>query len=275
MSALTGPDVLSAAERSAVEALVFPLADDEFVIAERYTEWQVRAPTLESDLALANVAQDEFGHARLWYDVVADLGYDEPELLFEREPDEFYHASLCALPFDAGDWADAVVRSYLYDTAEALRLGSLAGSAYAPIANRIERITTEEEYHREHATTWIERLCVDAEGRQTVQNAVDRLYPYALALFEPGTPEQTDAIESLNLRTESLPSLREQWIETTSTFFESIDVSVPVVEPLPEDPGRHDSHVEAWLSLYEEFTRTYRELDRAHTPTITSEHNDG
>ncbi|PSP41242.1 phenylacetate-CoA oxygenase subunit PaaI, partial [Halobacteriales archaeon QH_2_66_30] len=63
------PDDLDERERTALEHLCKRLGDDEFVLAERYTEWQVRSPSLESDLALSNIAQDELGHARLWYDV--------------------------------------------------------------------------------------------------------------------------------------------------------------------------------------------------------------
>ncbi|MFW6449057.1 MAG: Phenylacetic acid catabolic protein, partial [Halobacteriota archaeon] len=73
----TAVEELTDDQRVALETLCARLADDEFVIAERYTEWQVRAPSLESDLALSNIAQDELGHARLWYDVLDDLGHAE------------------------------------------------------------------------------------------------------------------------------------------------------------------------------------------------------
>ncbi|MFU8869884.1 Phenylacetic acid catabolic protein, partial [Natronococcus sp.] len=105
MATLENPDDLEASEREALETLLKRLADDEFVLAERYTEWQVRAPTLESDLALANNAQDELGHARLWYDVLEDLGFEEQELIYERDPADFRHATLVELPFAEGDWA--------------------------------------------------------------------------------------------------------------------------------------------------------------------------
>src|SRR6056297_688998 len=112
---LSGPDDLSEEEREAVEHLLFRLADDEFVAAERYTEWQVVAPTLESDLALSNIAQDELGHARVWFDALGELGYTEQELVWERDPGDFRHSTLVELPFPEGDWADAVLRGYLYD----------------------------------------------------------------------------------------------------------------------------------------------------------------
>jgi len=91
------PADLDDREREALEVLLRRLADDEFVLAERYTEWQVRSPTLESDLALSNIAQDELGHARLWYDVLMDLGYEQKELLYERDPETFRHSTLVEL----------------------------------------------------------------------------------------------------------------------------------------------------------------------------------
>ena len=110
-------DELGDDEQEALETLLFRLADDEFVFAERYTEWQVRAPTLESDLALSNNAQDELGHARLWYDVLEDLGHEEHELVYEREPENWRHSTLVEQEFPEGGWADAILRHYLYDVA--------------------------------------------------------------------------------------------------------------------------------------------------------------
>lgn len=273
---LPGPDELTERERKTVEALVFGLADDEFVLAERYTEWQVRAPTLESDLALSNIAQDELGHARLWYDLLEEFGYTESELLFERDPAEFTHAALVELPFEEGDWADAVLRGYLYDTAEQLRLGTLEDASYPRITDRIGKITEEESYHREHAQNWLERLCDDPEGRENVQAATNRLFPHALALFEPVDPDREAAIQELGLRSEPLADLREQWCAITVPFLDSLGVRAPVSEDgalpeLPDDHGRSSAHTGHWPALHEELTRTYRELDRTDTPTITSD----
>ena len=161
---IAGPDQLSDDERAAVEALLFRLADDELVVAERYTDWQVRAPTVESDIAIANVAQDELGHARLWYDLLEDFGATEAELIFERDPADFRHATLVELPFEEGDWADAVVRSYCYDVAEYHRLLALEDTAYRPIATRVGKVLGEEDYHRDHAENWVERLASGEPG---------------------------------------------------------------------------------------------------------------
>ena len=167
-------DDLTPEGQVALEALLFRLAADEFVHAERLTEWEIFAPTIESDLALANVAQDEFGHARLWFDLLEDLGYAEPEYIWERDPADWTHSTLVERPFDDGDWADVVVRSYLYDVAEDLRLDAVAGSGIRELVDPTEKLRAEEAYHLEHAQIWLERLCDDDIGRENVQSAADR-----------------------------------------------------------------------------------------------------
>jgi ring-1,2-phenylacetyl-CoA epoxidase subunit PaaC len=270
---LSGPEELDEREQAAVEALLFSLADDECVLAERYTEWQVVSPTLESDLALSNIAQDELGHARLWYDLLQDFGYTESELIFERDPADFTHATLVELPFEEGDWADAIVRGYLYDVAEQLRLEALVNTSYPRIADRIEKVIGEESYHREHAQNWLERLCDDSEGRTHVQDAVDRLFPYALTLFEP-TDHEGDIVD-LDIRTESIDDLREQWLDVTVPFLESLGVQTPVDEVLlPDQRGRNGEHTEHWPELHEDMTRTYRELERTETHRIMNDPDD-
>ena len=264
-------------EARALDVLCKRLGDDEFVLAERYTEWQVRAPSLESDLALSNIAQDELGHARLWYDVLADLGDEEPDLVYERDPETFRHSTMVELPFETGDWADVIVRSFLYDEAEALRLDALRASSHPVIADRVPKILGEEDYHVEHARNWLERL-TSGEGHERVQRAVNKLFPHALTLFEPVDPDVEDDIVALGYRTRSLTALRDEWLESVVPSLESLDIVVPIdldsdtetqVEQLrPADVGRDGSHTENWFDLYDEFTHTYRDLERSGPTTL-------
>jgi len=272
---LPGPGGLDDDQRAAVEHLLWRLADDEFVLAERYTEWQVRAPTLESDLALSNIAQDELGHARLWYDLLMDFGYEEADLIFERGHDGWRHATLVELPFETGDWADPIVRSYLYDVAEDLRLATLEASSYGRIAGRVEKIRDEEAYHREHAENWLERLAENEDGRERVQAAVDRLYPHALTLWAPGDEDLDARVDDLGLRTRPLEAMRAEWAETVAEFLASVGVEVPDDADVPPVTGRDAAHTDDWPDLYDEFTRTYRELDRDRADRIMKDPDDG
>ena len=278
---LSGPNDLGEREQAAVEALLYRLADDEFVIADRYTDWQVRAPTVESDIAMANIAQDELGHARLWYDLLEDFGYSEPDLIWERNPETFRHSTLCELPFAEGDWADAIVRSYFYDEAEHLRLDALVDSSYPRIRDRVGKVMGEEDYHREHAENWLRRLVSGEEGRERIQEAVDRLFPYALTLFEES--EVDEDIDELGIRTRSLADMRAEWIETvTGTLTDiGIDARAPETEDgqvvaaeLPDHVGRDGDHTDHWASLYGEITNTYDELGRDHAARLMEDPDD-
>ncbi|MFC7134804.1 MULTISPECIES: 1,2-phenylacetyl-CoA epoxidase subunit PaaC [Salinibaculum] len=267
-------------QREAVTDLLLRLADDELVLAERYTEWQVRAPTLESDISLANIAQDELGHARLWYDVVQTFGYDETDLIWERDADDFRHSTLVELPFEEGDWADAVVRNYLYDVAEDIQLRALEDSSYAPIRDRVGKVLDEEDYHLEYAESWLEHLAADDEGHEELQAALDRLYPYALTLFEPSDEDVEETIMELGLRDEELVGMRDEWHDRVSSYLESIGLAVPELDlpeqydihvspdDLPEHVGRDGDHTDDWPPLLDEMTATYEELGRDYATRI-------
>ncbi|QLD88214.1 phenylacetate-CoA oxygenase subunit PaaC [Natronomonas salina] len=257
------PDDLSNRERAAVEAELQCLADDEFVMAERYIDWQVRGPTLEADLAVANIAQDEYGHARLWYDLLEDFGYEEPDLIWERDPSDFRHTTMAELAFETGDWADCVLRGYLYDHFERLRLEALEDTSYPRIADRVGKVLGEEHYHRDHTSNWLERLTegkdASSEAIQRLQSALDRLYPHAQTMFAP--TEHEDDIVDLGVRTAPLSELREDWLAITTPFLEGLGMTVPDPE-LPDVRGRDGSHTDDWQGLYDEFTYTYEMLGR-------------
>jgi ring-1,2-phenylacetyl-CoA epoxidase subunit PaaC len=87
----------------------------------------------------------------------------------------------------------------------------------------VRKVLSEERYHREHAGNWLERLTAGAEGRERVQSAADRLFPHALALFEPVGESDAD-VDALGLRTESLDSMREQWLDTVLPFLSSLGI---------------------------------------------------
>lgn len=263
---IDGISALEGGNREAVRTLLLRLADDELVAAERYTEWQVRSPTLESDIALSNIAQDELGHARLWYSLLERFGDDETDLIWEREPGTFRHSTLVELPFAEGDWAEAVVRTYLYDVAEDIRLHALEDSAVVPIRDRVGKVLDEEEYHLEHAHNWLERLVADDDGGERVQAALDRCYPYALTLFEPAGDIE-GVVDDLGVRTASLGEMREEWLTRVTHTLEGIGLEVPDAEPA-EQIGRDGSHTEHWPDLHEEMTATYRELGRDSATVI-------
>ncbi|GAA6734840.1 phenylacetate-CoA oxygenase subunit PaaC [Thermus oshimai] len=161
------------------------LADDEVVLAQRLSEWVAHAPILEEDIAIANLAQDELGHAKLYLELRRELdGSDPDRLVFFRDPLEYQNAVMVELP--KGDWAFTMVRQYLFDLYEKTLLEALRGSAYPPLAEVAERILKEERFHLHHSALWVERLALGTEESYArTQKALDLLFPYARQLFQP------------------------------------------------------------------------------------------
>src|SRR3989337_1600734 len=61
-TALQHPDVAQA-----LREYVLAVADDELILGHRHSEWTGLGPDIESDVALSSIAQEEMGHARLFY----------------------------------------------------------------------------------------------------------------------------------------------------------------------------------------------------------------
>jgi ring-1,2-phenylacetyl-CoA epoxidase subunit PaaC len=185
MKTFTSLTDLDALVRRAVIDLLYRMADDELVIGHRNSEWTGLAPILEEDIAFSSMAQDEMGHARAYYEMLHQLGEPDPDTLaFARKPRQFRCASLVCLP--KGDWALSVIRQFLYDSAESVRLVALCESTLEPLAQLARKLRGEEKYHLMHGRSWVLRLGnAIPESHRRMQDALTAVYPHALGLFEP------------------------------------------------------------------------------------------
>ncbi len=202
-------------------------ADDELILGWRDSEWTGIAPFLEEDVAFSSIAQNEVGHARALYELVAEeLGTTADELAFDRPPEE-YRSS----PFVEArrlDWAQTIARHVLYEAADEIRLQALKESSDEGVAGLAAKMDREEAYHRLHAQMWEERL----RDEPRFQMALDELWPSAVAVL----PEE--------LR----PRLAERF-----------DREIPA--DLSE--SERGSHLDEWPALWEEMTEVRRSVPGA------------
>jgi ring-1,2-phenylacetyl-CoA epoxidase subunit PaaC len=174
------------------ERLLLPIADDELVLGWRNSEWTGIAPFLEEDVAFSSIAQNEIGHARALYQLVADeLGTTADELAFDRSPDEYRHSRLVEVRL-VPDWARTIARHVLYEEADAKRLEALKASDDSEVAGLATKIDREEAYHRMHAQMWCERLA----GEPRFAGALEELRPL---IDEPGTSEFAELWEEMTM----------------------------------------------------------------------------
>ncbi len=135
-------------------SLVGSLADNKAALGRRYAEWAVSAPTLESAVAAAAMAQDELGHARSTYPVLKALGV-------EREDDGLEGGGhrMALLDAELPDWTAFVAANLLVDGVLTTFVAACADSSVTPMAQRARKILQEEGSHRVHAEAWARRLC--------------------------------------------------------------------------------------------------------------------
>ncbi|GAA1034555.1 phenylacetate-CoA oxygenase subunit PaaC [Virgisporangium ochraceum] len=156
------------------------LADDALIAAQRLAEWCSRGPELEEDIALANIALDQLGTARLLLTRAgAELGRTEDDLAYLRTDREFRNCLLVELP--NGDFAVTMVKLLFLSAYQKLLYETLA-----PEDDIAAKAVKESAYHLDHATLWVLRLGDGTEeSHRRAQQAVDDLWPYTHELFEP------------------------------------------------------------------------------------------
>ena len=153
------------------------LADDELVLGWRDSEWTGIAPLLEEDVAFSSIAQNEIGHARAVYELLAGPEGDADVLAFDRKLEDYRCAPLVELHLL--DWAHSIARRWLYEVADEIRITALKADSDSVVAGLAAKIDREEAYHRMHAEMWHERL----RDEPRFQAAVEELWPYALGVL--------------------------------------------------------------------------------------------
>uniref|UniRef100_A0A831XHF3 Phenylacetate-CoA oxygenase subunit PaaI n=1 Tax=Thermus islandicus TaxID=540988 RepID=A0A831XHF3_9DEIN len=232
--------------KEALIAKLTALADDEVVLAQRLSEWVAHAPILEEDIAIANLAQDELGHAKLYLELRQELdGADPDRLVFLRDPLEYQNAILVELP--KGDWAFTLVRQYLFDAYENLWLKEAQGSAYEPLAEAASRILKEERFHLRHSALWVERLGLGTEeSHRRAQEALELLFPYAKQLFIP-LPEEEALAEAGVVP--DLRALEAPYLEEVTRHLERSGLKPPQGGYVPKSRKEHTEYL--WSLLAE------------------------
>jgi ring-1,2-phenylacetyl-CoA epoxidase subunit PaaC len=179
-----------------VREFLLAFADDEHFMGQQHTEWIGVAPFLEEDVAFASIAQDELGHASLLYSLVAgdDDAYIDM-LAYDRGASEYRSAWLVEQPFT--DWASALVRHWLYDSAEVLRWGLVANSSLIGLAHTVDRALSEELFHRRHADALLNVLLANHESRERLLAVLPNVLSLAVGLFDPVAGEDEAIAEGV------------------------------------------------------------------------------
>jgi ring-1,2-phenylacetyl-CoA epoxidase subunit PaaC len=186
------------------------LGDDALVLAQRLSEWSARAPELEEDLALTNIALDLLGQARQLLTRAGELegaGRDEDDLAYLRGDREFLNALIVEQP--NGDFARTIARQLMFSTYQLALYDRLCDSTDAVISGVAEKAVKEVAYHRDHAVQWTLRLGDGTdESSRRMQAGLATVWPYVDELF--ATDELLDGLVAQAVAVD-VGALRPRW----------------------------------------------------------------
>ncbi|MBI4427737.1 MAG: phenylacetate-CoA oxygenase subunit PaaC [Ignavibacteriales bacterium] len=252
----------------ALSEFLLALADDELVLGHRDSEWTAYAPILEEDIAFSNIAQDELGHSLVWFSLCEKLtGKNPDEMAFQRPWEDFRCCRFVAYP--KGDFAYTVVRQFLFDVAEQVRLIAISSSSFGPLREISQRIIREENYHVMHSQGLIERLGdATEESRRRMQSAVDVAFPQSLGIFEHLKAEEELVDAGFFPGNDALKSA---WLAQVVPVLRKATLTVPVhdhkntfaADGQSDDGGRQGKHTVHLQALVADLQSVYKLVPNA------------
>ncbi|MEU0360109.1 1,2-phenylacetyl-CoA epoxidase subunit PaaC [Streptomyces cyaneofuscatus] len=225
------------------------LGDDALVLSHRLGEWAGHAPVLEEEVALANIALDLLGQAR----VLLSLVGDEDELAYLREERAFRNLQLVEQP--NGDFAHTIARQLYFSVYQHLLYERLAagGGEFADLAAKSVK---EVAYHRDHAEQWTLRLGDGtAESHERMQAGLEALWRFTGEMFQP--VEGLDATGS-GVDPEELESA---WLSAVTSTVERATLTLPTgprTGAWTAGAGRQGLHTESFGRMLAEMQHLHR-----------------
>lgn len=202
--ALTAEDIAAAGgcADEPVARYALRLADDSLILAQQLSWWVSRAPEIEEDIALGNIALDVLGHARSFLTYAGTAwGKNEDELAYFRDEDDYVCAHLVQVP--NGDFAQTIARQLLISVYATLLYRQLSDSQDPTLAAIAAKAVKEVEYHVDHAWQWTLRLGMGTEeSARRMQTGLDNVWPYLEELFEDD--ELIDQLDGVAVRPSTL-----------------------------------------------------------------------
>jgi ring-1,2-phenylacetyl-CoA epoxidase subunit PaaC len=216
------------------------LGDDALILAQRLGHWISRAPELEEDVALGNIALDQLGHARSFLSYAGGAWEkSEDDLAYFRREHEFRSAHLFEQP--NGDFAVTIARQFVVSYYQFELYRRLTESTDATLAAIAAKAVKEVDYHRDHSAQWVLRLAQGTdESRRRMIHGLKLIWPYVGELFQDD--ELVTRLAEAGAAVEP-SSLKADFDRLTGEVLTEAELEVPDV-PFAPGGGRRGKHSE-------------------------------
>ena len=226
----------SAAASADIAEYALWLGDDALILSQQLGEWISRAPELEEDVALGNIALDLLGHARSFLHFAGSFdGRSEDDLAYFRDEPEFRSTWIVEQP--NGDFAQTIARQFVVSTYMFELYSGLRASSDPTLAAIAEKSLKEVDYHRDHAVQWVLRLAGGTdESRRRMIRALSDVWPYVDELFR-----DEPVIDRLGDAAVRPSTLRPGFDAVVDAVFAEAELTVPAVAASSAG-GRRGAH---------------------------------
>ena len=236
------------------------VGDATLVLGHRMSEWLSRAPTLEEDIAMANLSLDLIGQTRAFYTHACEIEggeRDETTLAYRRAEPDYRNPLIVEQP--NGNFADSMARHLIFSAYAAPLYDKLAGSNDAETAGIAARSAREMAYHLRHAGEWMIRLGDGTpESHEKAQTALDDLWPYVPELFEADGLDRDVAASGFGV---DPSTLREEFDAAVDDVLSRATLKKPAERRGQRGgkSGRHSEHLGHILATMQFLQRAYPE----------------
>ncbi|AYY14914.1 phenylacetate-CoA oxygenase subunit PaaI [Actinobacteria bacterium YIM 96077] len=273
----TLPDGVDGADLAAYCVM---LGDDALIMSHRLQQWCTWLPELEEEVAVANIALDLLGQARLLLTRAGAAdggGHGEDYYAFFRPEHEFRNVRLVEL--ENGDFAELVTRLLVFSTWRLALLDRLRVSRDPVLAAIAAKGVKEITYHRDYAAQWTVRLGDGTdESHRRMRAALEAVWPYVDELFTAHPVEQRLAVQAAEGNGDGARggdhdtapavaidpgTLRSEFDDVLAQVLKAASLERPEVAPIPGVAGklgRDGVHTEAMGYLLAEM----QSVARAH-----------
>jgi ring-1,2-phenylacetyl-CoA epoxidase subunit PaaC len=232
------------------------LGDDALILAQRLGHWISRAPELEEDVALGNIALDQLGHARSFLSYAGGAwDKSEDDLAYFRREHEFRSVQLFEQP--NGDFAVTIARQFIVSYYQFELYRRLTESSDATLAAIAAKAVKEVDYHRDHSAQWILRLAGGTEESRTrMIHGLRLMWPYVNELFQDD--DLTNRLAEAGAAV-APSTLREDFDRLTGDVLKEAELEVPDVPAAPGGGryGKHSEHLGYILAEMQVLAREY------------------
>lgn len=244
--------------------LLYQLADDDFILSFRGSEWLGLAPHIEEDVAFSSISQNTMGHAYIYYQLLSDLGEGNvDDLAHGRPPGVRKNAVLLEEENGTGtyldeprfDWAFTVVRNYFYEVYKKMKLELLKQSSYVPLQHAAENILKEQYYHLMHWDTWFRQLVqAGGEARERMEKAIERVWDEFGGVLSYG-PLGEEMVDFGLIEKEDV--LRKKWLTFMEELFHSLGMKKFDEPKMKKGNGRAGEHIEDLTKALQTLSEVY------------------